>query len=66
MRWSQVLTLALAVVLAGALVGGAHLLWGRFEYLLNPASDRLLRVDKATGQVYLFSKDRGWVDARQP
>jgi hypothetical protein len=67
MKGSQVLALAPAVVLAGALAGGGPLLQGQHESILNPATDRLLRVDKATGEVYVFSQDRGgWVNVRGP
>jgi hypothetical protein len=54
--------MAFGFVLGGVLVAGSNLVWNRYQYLLNPMSDRLIRVDKATGQVYIFNKDRGWVD----
>jgi hypothetical protein len=37
-------------VIGGVLVAGSNLVWNRYEYLLNPMSDRLLRVDKATAR----------------
>jgi hypothetical protein len=58
--------MAFGFVLGGVLVAGSNLVWNRYQYLLNPMSDRLIRVDKATGQVYIFNKDRGWVDAQSP
>jgi 3-deoxy-D-arabino-heptulosonate 7-phosphate (DAHP) synthase class II len=63
---SHALIMAVGFVVGGVLVAGSNLVWNRNEYLLNPMSDRLLRVDKATGQVYVFSKDKGWIDARTP
>ena len=53
-------------MLAGALIAGGNLLWTRYEYVYNPSTDRLIRVDKATGEVYQFNKDRGWVNVRYP
>lgn len=64
MKWVHALTIALGIVLAGALIAGSNLLYTRNEYIYNPSTDRLIQVDKQTGEVYLFNKDRGWVNAR--
>lgn len=66
MKWFHALIIALGIVLAGAVIAGSNLFWTRYEYIYNPSTDRLIRVDKATGEVYLFNKDRGWVDVRSP
>jgi hypothetical protein len=66
MKTAHALIMAIGFIVGSVLVAGSNLVWDRYQYLLNPMNDHLIRVDKATGQVYLFNKDRGWVDVRSP
>jgi hypothetical protein len=66
MKWFHALIIALGIVLAGALIAGSNLFRTRYEYVYNPSTDRLIRVNKETGEVYLFDKVRGSVNVRHP
>ena len=63
MKTSHAFIIAIGFVVGSALVAGSNLVWNRNEYLLNPMTDQVIKVDKATGQVYFFRKDGGWIDA---
>jgi hypothetical protein len=63
MKGFHALIIALGIVLAGALIAGSNLLYNRNEYIYNPSTDRLSRIDKQTGEVYNFNRNRGWVSA---
>jgi hypothetical protein len=66
MKLGQVLVMSLAIIVAGALIGGSNLLLARYQYVMNPNTDSLFRVDKFNGEVERFDKQRGWISVRSP
>ena len=66
MRWFHALIIAIGIVFAGALIAGSNLCWSRYEYFYNSSTDRLTKVDRATGEVYFFDHKRGWINVRLP
>ena len=66
MKLGQVIVMSLAIIVAGALIGGSSLLFARYQYVMNPNTDSLFRVDKFNGEVERFDKQRGWISVRSP
>jgi hypothetical protein len=66
LRWFHALIIALGIVFAGALIAGSNLLWSRYEYFYDPPSDRITRVDRATGEVFFLDRRRGWINVHVP
>jgi hypothetical protein len=64
MKLGHALIIAAAIIIGAVMIAGSPLVFGRYEYILNPNTDGLIRVDKTTGEVERFEKQRGWVNVR--
>ena len=64
MKLSHVLVLAASILIGCGAIAGSNLLFNRYAYSPIALDGHLARVDKATGVVEIYIKERGWVDVR--
>ncbi|HMF12014.1 MAG TPA: hypothetical protein VKE94_06895 [Gemmataceae bacterium] len=64
MKLSHVLLLSMSILIGCGAIAASNLLFNRYEYSPVAVEGHLSRIDKSSGAVEIYVKDRGWVDVR--